>query len=121
METLDHVPYLITVSTNIPKHYLFRFENYWLQHNDFLNVVEQAWVAPVITNDASKCLTAKFKRLRMALKEWKGSISNLKSAITNVKLLLYFFCLIEEFKDLSLPEWNFRAILETKLQTLLQH
>jgi len=28
---------------------------------------------------------------------------------------------VEEFRDLSVVEWNFKAILENKLQTLLQH
>jgi hypothetical protein len=29
-------------------------------------------------------------------------------------------CLIEEFRDLSLVEWNFRAILENSLISLLK-
>jgi len=62
-----------------------------------------------------KNLTTKFKKLRMAIKEWKGTLSNLKATIGNVKLILSFFCLIEEFRDLSLVEWNFRKILEGKL------
>jgi hypothetical protein len=121
METSDHVPCLITVSTSIPKQYLFHFENYWLHHNDFYNVVQQARTGPYLSNDAAKNLTAKFKKLRMAIKEWKGTLSNLKATIGNVKLILSFFCLIEEFRDLSLVEWNFKKILEGKLQTLLHH
>jgi endonuclease/exonuclease/phosphatase family metal-dependent hydrolase len=37
METSDHVPCLVSVSTAIPKGSIFRFENFWLQHDDFLN------------------------------------------------------------------------------------
>jgi len=48
-------------------------------------------------------------------------MSNLKTNIANIKLLLGFFCFIEEFRDLSIVEWNFKAILETKFQTLLLH
>jgi hypothetical protein len=55
----------------------------------------------------------------MAIKEWNCTLSNLKATIGNVKLILSLFCLIEEFRDLSLVEWNFRKILEGKLQTLL--
>jgi len=36
METSDHVPCLVTISIDIPKGHIFRFENFWLQHEDFL-------------------------------------------------------------------------------------
>jgi hypothetical protein len=65
-------------------------------------------------------LTAKFKNLRKALKIWKGSLSNLKQNITNVKLVLSLLTFIEEFRDLSIQEWNFKILLEQKLQSLLK-
>lgn len=34
--------------------------------------------------------------------------------------MLHFLQVIEEFRDLSIPEWNFRHILEIKLQRLLK-
>lgn len=120
METSDHVPCVISVSTAIPKHFLFRFENYWLHHPEFFNVVQNSWGYDPPLSDPAKFLTAKFKNLRAALKEWKRSISNLKNNISNVKLILTFLCLIEELRDLSVVEWNFKRILETKLQALLK-
>lgn len=45
----------------------------------------------------------------------------MKITISNVKLILSFLCLIEEFRDLTVIEWNFKLILETKLQSLLMH
>ena len=47
-------------------------------------------------------------------------MSNLKLAIENVKLVLTFFLYLEEFRDLSTPEWNFKKILEQKLTNLLR-
>lgn len=41
--TSDHVPCLVTIKTSIPKPKLFRFENYWMEHPDFLKIVEEAW------------------------------------------------------------------------------
>jgi hypothetical protein len=120
-ETSNHVPCVITISTSIPKHFLFRFENYWLEHADFYPVIEQSWLQPANVSNAAKVIMAKFKNLRISLKAWKRYLSNLKTNIANIKLLLGFFCFIEEFRDLSIVEWNFKAILETKLQTLLQH
>jgi hypothetical protein len=46
-------------------------------------------------------------------------LSNLKDNIERVKLVLGFLNLLEEFRDLSLIEWNFRATLEAKLISLL--
>jgi len=91
-----------------------------LEHADFFSVVEQSWSAPINVSDAAKVISAKFKNLRMAPKIWKRSLSNLKTKIANVKLVMGFFCLVE-FKDLSIVEWNFESILEKKLQTLLHH
>lgn len=120
METSDHVPCVISIATHIPRKSVFRFENFWLERNDFLNVVQQHWVAPEHIGDAAKTLTAKFKNLRKALKIWKTSLSNLNINITNVKLVLSLLSIMEEFRDLSLPEWNFKNLLEQKLQSLLR-
>jgi hypothetical protein len=55
-----------------------------------------------------------------ALKLWKQNLSALKTTISNVKLILSFLVLLEEFRDLSIPEWNFKLLLEDKLQSLLR-
>lgn len=120
METSDHTPYAISVSTKIPTRSIFRFENHWLEHPEFLSVVQQHWTSPTHLFDAAKILTAKFKNLRTALKIWKANLSNLKSTIGSVKVVLDFLQVIEEFRDLSVPEWNFRSLLESKLQNLLK-
>jgi hypothetical protein len=70
MEPSDHVPCLINISTNIPKSHTFRFENYWLEHDQFMEVVANGWNIPVQHQDAAKILTAKFKNLRRVLRAW---------------------------------------------------
>jgi hypothetical protein len=40
---------------------------------------------------------------------------------TNVKLRIQFLETLEELRDLSLPEWNFRVIPNDKLTKLLKH
>jgi len=104
METSDHFHCAISVSTKIPKGSIFCFENHWLEHPDFFNIVQQHWTAPAHFTDSAKILTAKFKNLRGALKSWKATLSNLKTAIANVKLVIDFLQIIEEFRDLSIPE-----------------
>lgn len=54
IETSDHVPCAISISTQISKGAIFRFENYWLQHLDFLTVVQQHWIAPAHITDSAK-------------------------------------------------------------------
>jgi hypothetical protein len=120
METSDHASYAISTSTKIPKGSIFRFENHWLEHSDFYDVVQQHWSAPGHITDSAKILTAKFKNLRLALKLWKASLSNLKNVIDNVKIVLDFIQVIEEFRDLSIAEWNFKHFLQGKLQNLLK-
>jgi hypothetical protein len=36
----DHSPCLVSISTDIPKVKIFRFENYWLLHDDFVQIME---------------------------------------------------------------------------------
>jgi regulator of replication initiation timing len=64
-------------------------------------------------------LTAKFKNLRRVLKAWQRNLSSLSANISNVKLVLSFKELLEEHRDLSLEEWNFKGILSEKLVALL--
>jgi hypothetical protein len=41
METSDHWPCIMEISSKIPKTKLFRFENSWLEHENFLQLVQQ--------------------------------------------------------------------------------
>lgn len=120
METSDHIPCLVTVSTDIPKGHIFWFENFWLQHEDFFNQVQLGWASPHYITDPARIIIAKFKKLRGVLKQWQQTLSSLKEAIHNVKLVLSFLNMLEEYRNLSLIEWNFRKILEGKWISLLQ-
>lgn len=66
----DHCPCLITVSTVIPRSRVFRFENYWLKHSEFQEILTNSWNQTVNTADSAKIITAKFKLLRKKLREW---------------------------------------------------
>jgi len=120
METSDNSPCLISIKTTIPKGKIFRFENYLMEHEQFLNIVQHGWSLPTFQSDSGKVITVKFKNLRRVIRAWQSQLSNLKANIANVKLVLSFLGLLEEFRDLSLHEWNFRHILEQKLVSLLK-
>lgn len=51
---------------------------------------------------------------------WQSHISSLKQNISNVKPVLSFLDMLEEFRDLSIIEWNFRELLRKKLNSLLR-
>jgi exonuclease III len=40
--TSDHVPCVVTIGSKIPIANISRFENYWLQHNRFKEIVQNA-------------------------------------------------------------------------------
>jgi hypothetical protein len=39
----DHYLCLVSVSTNIPKAKIFRFENFWILHENFAQVLQHGW------------------------------------------------------------------------------
>jgi hypothetical protein len=43
----DHTPYLISISTDVPKAKVFHFENYWLLHDEFMKWMEHGWNVPM--------------------------------------------------------------------------
>lgn len=90
-----------------------------MDHEDFLQIVFHAWAILVQQQDKVKKLVAKFKNLRRVLRAWQAQISNLSSTIKNVRLLLSLLELMEEYRDLSLKEWNFIILLKDHLESLL--
>ena len=120
METSDHTPCLISINTSIPRSHIFHFKIFWMQHDDFISQVQEGWPQSTQLHDAAKSITAKFKNLRKTLKDWSHTLSNLKETIERVKLVLDLLNFLEEFRDLSLVEWNFRVILEDNLVSLLK-
>jgi hypothetical protein len=90
-----------------------------MEHEKFLNVVSHGRSVPTLQHDAAKVLTAKFKNLRRVLRTWQTQLSSLKANIENVKAVLIFLGILEEFRDLSVVEWSFRSILKDKYSSLL--
>ena len=119
MDPSDHCPCVVTISTSIPKAKLFRFENYWLHHDQFPDRILQCWSIPVIQQDKAKLITAKFKLTKQKLREWQASLPSLKTLINNTKLVIQLLEVLGDYRDLSLQEWNFKALLLSRLLDLL--
>lgn len=119
METSDHWPCVIETKTNIPKSRIFRFENFWMEYEGFLPLVAACWNQNFAQTDPALLLSAKFKALRASLRSWQSRLSNLKQTIANIKIVLSFLDCIEEWRHLSVEEWNFRNIINERLISLL--
>ena len=68
METSDHCPLVISISTDIPKGHIFRFENFWILKPSFLDLVLKSWSSPTFLHDKARTISSKFKTLRSILK-----------------------------------------------------
>jgi hypothetical protein len=84
-----------------------------------LPTAQQSWEEINCQTDKAKTITAKFKNLRKSLRSWQKNLSGLKRNINNVKLVLGLLETIEEVRDLTIMEWNFKEALPTKLNQLL--
>lgn len=102
METSDHWPCSIEISTSIPRNAIFRFENHWIHRADFIEQAISGWSAPFPSSDPAKLLSAKFKNLRRVLKSWNASTPPLASLIENAKLILHLMDTLECLRDLTL-------------------
>jgi hypothetical protein len=118
--TSDHVPYVVSIDTVIPKAKIFRFENYWVDQPGFLECVKKSWEQEVRVHSPAVILSVKFKRLRNALKNWKTSLSRLKGLITRCNWVLGFLDNLEEERPLFLPERNFRKLVKQQYEHLLK-
>jgi len=91
-----------------------------LEHDNFLEVIQQSWSAPINQTDPAKKITAKLKALRGKLKTWQANFYSLNRKIKDIKLLLSLFETLELLRDLSVAEWNFKNLICDKLILLLK-
>jgi hypothetical protein len=82
--------------------------------------MQHGWNVQVSQQDQAKKISAKFKNLHRVLKMWHSQISSLNSIIVNNKLMLSFVDVLEETRDVSLQEWNFRLLVQQNLNKLLE-
>jgi hypothetical protein len=66
--TSDHIPCMVQIDTTIPKAGVFRFENFWVEQPDFLDLVKNTWNTEISASNSVTRISAKFKLLRKTLK-----------------------------------------------------
>ena len=116
--TSDHIPCKIQIGTNIPKAQVFRFENYWADHPEFMELVKSVWSANVRASNSATRISSKFKLLRATLKKWSKKLSNLSKLIKICSSKLEVLDSLEEQRPLFIQEYNFRNILKAHILRL---
>jgi hypothetical protein len=91
-----------------------------MMRDEFMQIMEHGWNLPNSQTDLAKSLGSKFKNLRKVLRQWHNNTQSLAKTIDNNKMVINLFDSLEEFRDLSLEEWNARRIFQQNLQFLLQ-
>jgi hypothetical protein len=119
--TSDHIPCKIVISTSIPRANIFRFENFWVEQDDFLDTVLDCWGGTPTLNDAAKNISSKFKALRASLKNWSKHLSNLSLLISNCNKVICFIDALEDRHGLFNPEANLRNAVKRQLQQWLRY
>jgi hypothetical protein len=88
--TSDHVLYRVSVNTRIPKSNIFRFENFLVQHDGFVDTVQDSWLTPIHSYNSTRVISTKLKKLRSSLKHWSKNLSNLSLLISNCNTIFLF-------------------------------
>lgn len=119
--TSDHIPCRVSIGTNIPRSDVFRFENFWVEHEGFLDTESNCWQSTAQLNSAARTLSARFKSLRVALKKWSRNLSNLTLLINNCNTVISFLDTLEDSRNLFNTEYNLRRLMKRQLATLLHY
>jgi hypothetical protein len=115
----DHAPYVLHIGTSIPKSRIFRFENFWSEHQGFLETVSNQWNNSPVFGNATKNLNSKLKHVRLGLKKWSKNFSQLNKLIYNSNWVLLLDGL-EDQRPLSWLESAFRMLVKSHLASLLE-
>lgn len=67
----DHHPLLLKcLATSAVSFKSFRFQNFWISHRDFENIVKESWMVFMPAKDPITVCIRKLKRLKICLREW---------------------------------------------------
>jgi hypothetical protein len=111
---------VVQIASKIPRSNIFIFENFWLQHPGFFELIELHWKNSAIFGNAAKNLANKLKQIRMAIGTWRKSLSNLSKLIHNSNWVLALLDGLEDQRPLSRLEHNFRSLVKWHLSKLLE-
>jgi hypothetical protein len=86
----------------------------------FMEIVNNKWNNAAYKSDSTRQITYKFQDIRYGLKKWSKHISNLNQTINNCSFILSMLDGIEDQRNLSVAEHNFKKILENHTRKLME-
>ena len=110
-ECSDHAPLLLRTDCALPHLKRFRFENIWPKYDGFMQVVEEAWNAPLPgTNlDAFRVLDIKLRATAKALKAWSAKhVGLVRLQLAIAKEIVYRFDCAQDRRPLAPHELALR-------------
>lgn len=116
----DHIPYVTSFGSNIPRASIFRFENSWAEHPDFLKTVELHWNSSPYFASAARIVSAEFKQTRAGLKQWRKGFQNVNKLLHNSDWVLMLLDGLEEQRPLSTLELALRGLVKRHIINLLE-
>ncbi|XVF23289.1 hypothetical protein REPUB_Repub13aG0024000 [Reevesia pubescens] len=116
----DHIPLLLCSDSTDWGPRPFKFLNYWFYDKDFLNKVEERWLAFEVHGNPGYRLLKNLKALKTFLKTWnRTSFGDINETISTLNDQLQALDEIANFRDLSEEEINEKAVVSNKLWVAL--
>ncbi|XP_072150873.1 uncharacterized protein [Setaria viridis] len=91
----DHVPLLLSVSTKMLKSSCFWFENAWLQHPAFKEMLNTT-IGTAVSGTSSKAFVKRLKNCRHACRSWCKRLHPHEQREADTKILINALDLLEE-------------------------
>lgn len=114
----DHNPIIFKANTGFKKTRFFKFENSWLQSEQFRIFVRHSWqeMGPAYTGEE---LHQKICRLQTAIKEWSNAkIGNIKAQLMVCRDYLDWIGKVEEARDITQLEKWLKAVIKKRFTKL---
>jgi hypothetical protein len=105
----------------MPKAQIFRFENFWLEHPDFMDIVKTTWGMDVRASNIVSKIAAKFKLITRVLKRWSKGLTKFKQQLKQCNEVLEVLDKLEENRPLYNVEATFRDILKKHVAKMLEN
>lgn len=105
-ECSDHALLLLKTDCSLPHFKQVHFEIFWPKCEDYMQVVEEDWHAPLPwsnTNmDTFRCLDSKLQNMAKALKSWSAKhVGSLRLQLAIAKEIMYRLDCAQEFRTLA--------------------
>ncbi|KAF8670729.1 hypothetical protein HU200_050394 [Digitaria exilis] len=115
----NHVPLLLTASTKVPKGACFRFEDAWLHHAAFKDLM-QVTLANHSHGSSAQALVKRLKNCHRACRSWSRQLRPLDQRENDTKSLVDALDLLEEVRPLHHSEDTLRRLAIQGLQAINQ-